>query len=107
MWIKCRCGNPIHDSTDKIPYKARFIPDKIWFDIFDEICAGIEKGFSKEELTDLIYAQIWDNAVSMYQCTECGRLFIENKDNSYTIFKAEQGFGHHKKFDGDLIFDTE
>lgn len=101
MWIKCSCGNPIHDITDNIPYKARFIPDKLWFGMLDEICAGVEKGLPKEELTELIYDKIYDNSKDMYQCMECGRIYIEDKDVSFAVFEPE------KIFDGNVIFNTE
>ena len=40
--LGCICGHVIRDQTDYIPYKASFIPDKLDYQLLDEIQKIIE-----------------------------------------------------------------
>lgn len=86
-WIKCHCGNIIHDSTDYISYKGSIIPDQDENDYFD----GIEKIIKsdnpdKNSLVCDFLCEFSDKTI--YQCTECGRLYIED-NNKLFCFKPE------------------
>lgn len=84
MHFLCKCGKyRFHDSSDCLPYKGCIYPDE------DTNTLGqlIEDGFRTGD-TDTMWSGI--NALfrrTMYQCPECGRLYIENDDySSFTVF---------------------
>ncbi|TDD79637.1 hypothetical protein E1293_22755 [Actinomadura darangshiensis] len=73
MKIRCACGNLVRDQTDFIPYKARVIADQDWSDALDALDAD----------------QLWSLSRTMWQCTECGRLFIEDHDDRLRVFAPD------------------
>lgn len=40
--LGCTCGHVIRDNTDYLPHKASFIPDKLDYQMLDEIKKRIE-----------------------------------------------------------------
>ena len=42
MWIRCKCGNIIHDNTDNLSYKGHIISDKKYFKLLDLLDKMIE-----------------------------------------------------------------
>ena len=87
MWIQCRCGHQIKDTTDNISYKARYISDQDWFDVLDNIDSSIQNSEPNREKL------IWDNqkyllnkTKCIYQCMECGRLYIEDSNRELREF---------------------
>lgn len=83
MWIQCACGNVIKDVTDSISYKARYISDQDWFDVLDRIDSAIKSDESnKDHLCQEISTFIMGKAKDIYQCTECGRIYIDDKNRN-------------------------
>lgn len=111
MWIRCKCGNSIHDNTDMIPYKGHIISDKEYFKMFDLADEMIESSAqSKEALAMTFRTNISSKGYirikSIFQCTNCGRILLEDENNHYFSFTPE---GHEKKdlldFNGDDTID--
>lgn len=86
MHFYCPCGNRISDTTDNISHKAYLLPDQ------DKIsyCAALEQivqaeNLSMEEKLDQILVRLQGHYLSrcIYQCSRCGRLFVD--DTSYNL----------------------
>lgn len=81
MKILCECGSLIRDQTDFLSYKAHLIADQ---DITDAL-----------ELSDKGSSSWWHSlSRMMYQCGECGRLWINDHDNELRSFVPEQPAPH-------------
>jgi hypothetical protein len=91
MKFGCDCGNVLKDQTDIIPYKARFIADQDHFDLIDELIAKIEQGLSEAKdnrqntptrkiLRRVLYREMAPYLRTMYQCRNCGRIYIDDPD---------------------------
>jgi hypothetical protein len=91
MKIKCLCGNLIVDQTDELPTKAHYISDRHWFQFLESIDDAIEKsGPSPQEKEKACNNVRKTNSFrSMWQCSECGRIFIDDKNYQLHIFKPE------------------
>lgn len=65
LW--CPCGNDLYDSTDNLPYKARFASD------------------------EHMYSEDWGWDRLMYECNACGRLLIQARpdENVYLSYVPE------------------
>ncbi len=94
MKIECHCGAFLIDQTDSLPHKAHLIPDQGWFVTFDAIddevidplaAGGIEKG-AAYRLARLIIAR---SARLMYQCSACGRLYIDDLSGKLQCYVPE------------------
>ena len=86
MKIYCKCGNVLTDSTDDLSYKGSILADQD-MNTFWEIIDKLEKphkghisAFS--EINGMLRR-------NMYQCTECGRLFVEDQANNYKLVRYE------------------
>ncbi len=79
MKILCECGELIPDVTDCQNNKAYLIPDESWETLFE----SIESGQSLREATRGSKRQI-------FQCYECSRIYIEQKNGEYAAFKPDQ-----------------
>ena len=102
MKISCECGYVIYDQTDFISYKARFTADQDDNDLLDKIEAQIKKLVTSIECVASnkidIDALIEDTMIdvsdtiseygrrSIYQCSGCGRLFIDDAQFHTHIF---------------------
>lgn len=75
MKIRCNCGAVIVDQTDFIPYKAHLIADQDWHDFADSA-----------EKTGQIDASL---VRQCYQCTACGRLYVDDADRVLHVFVPE------------------
>lgn len=85
--LRCKCGHIIHDSTDYIGYKGHIIPDQDEGDYFDRVEEIIKSDNpDKNSLMRDFLCAINDRII--YQCTECGRLYIE-ENNKLFCFKPE------------------
>ncbi|MFG2087491.1 hypothetical protein [Spirillospora sp. NPDC048824] len=73
MKIRCSCGELILDQTDFLPYKARFVSDMDWDDVHE--------GDVQERLRE------WSR--SMWQCTGCGRLYLNDHGGGLQCFVPE------------------
>lgn len=85
MRIDCPCGAKIKDQTDNLPHKGHLIPDQEWFAVFDSLDAQIidpllEGQLEKNRAQSLARHLISRSAVLMYQCRDCGRLYICRRD---------------------------
>lgn len=102
MKIGCFCGNVLRDQTDYIPYKAHFVADQD----YEDLLVGIEKQLAQimtenlasptaTDTTQLLARVLWDamrlNTRAMYQCSNCGRVCVEDPDDPRLLqwFKPE------------------
>jgi len=74
--LDCACGNTIRDNADFLPYKARLLPDE-----------DTERAVPEDR--------------DMFECEECGRLWIQAGPNtteflSYQPESARRGILSHK-----------
>lgn len=94
MKLKCPCGKVIHDGTDGLSYKGHIVPDEELFPNFDQcellLDRVAEKGCVGEtDFMDL--RKIWAGWRAIYQCPECGRIFVWDRDLQKTfIFAPEE-----------------
>ena len=89
--VKCSCGKVMSDNSDNLYYKVRYIPDCYWNDFWIKIDDAIEKTDndpkSKEAACmSLRYLKYFR---SMFQCPDCGCLFIDDKEGKIHRFKPE------------------
>ncbi len=94
MRIECHCGATIRDSTDYLPHKAHLTPDQdvygVWDGIDEEV---IDRVASSELAVKDAYMKSRDIIASptrlMWQCFECGRLYIDGPDDKLHCFVPE------------------
>ena len=100
MKIQCECGNVISDSTDYLPHKAHFVADQDWFDLLENIYERVsnlveavrllqdEKAVSENVMRAImvIRGDIGKATRLIYQCTHCGRLFVDDIQYHSQIF---------------------
>jgi hypothetical protein len=106
MKIFCECGNIIYDNSDAISYKARFIAGQDSFDLRDKIreqiiklVASIECATSNKMDVDVLVEDamtdvsetIFDYSRTIYQCSGCGRLFIDDNQFHTHVFIPQDG----------------
>ncbi|MDY4413401.1 MAG: hypothetical protein SPE43_03360 [Ruminococcus sp.] len=99
MWIRCKCGNIIHDNTDSIPYKGHIISDKEYFKMLELADELIESPVKNREALVMTFrnnigAKSYIRIKSIFQCTCCGRLLLEDENNQYFSFTPD---GNEKK----------
>lgn len=84
MWIECKCGKKIHDNTDYQENKAYIIPDQDMEGMLEEL----DGSGCPWEITRKYTRHI-------FQCHECGRIYIKNQNGEFESFKpdGEPGFG--------------
>jgi hypothetical protein len=89
--IGCECGGVIIDQTDYLPYKAHLISDQDWFDFLDAIDEVVEKSGptnrDKENVLMCVRSLAAKLAKSIYQCTSCGRLYVQNLRHEFEVFE--------------------
>lgn len=93
MNFRCECGQRIHDNTDYLSYKGYLMSDQDQFDLLDEIDDAIEKSgpsaSDKEEAAMRIRSLTSTLFKTVYQCPNCGNLFIDNDhDRSLEMFRG-------------------
>ncbi len=80
MKIECHCGHTIHDGTDNLPHKAHLIPDENWNELFDALEHLIEHRChtapQRNAALTKIRLLIGGVSKSVWQCRECGRLYV-------------------------------
>jgi hypothetical protein len=100
----CNCGNEIRDQTDYLSYKAYFYADQD----FDEVTEGTQqpvrdvskllrpKRTSPEEeqrvinlALDSVSRPFVQYSRHVYQCLECGRVYIEDDERNLQSFLPE------------------
>ena len=82
MKIQCDCGKIVHDGTDDLPHKAHLIPDQQWNSLFEALDWLIENrchtAIQRDEACNQVRLLVTKIARTAWQCTACGRLFIED-----------------------------
>ncbi len=102
MKIGCVCGKIIYDQTDYISYKAYAIPDQDLFDLYDELDVLLEQAVAGHE-SNAVAAEQMFRSISvqisrtigqytkrLYQCTHCGRLYIEDETLTFRVFSPDE-----------------
>lgn len=80
MKVICTCGNVLTDSTDGIPYKGYFMADQDWFAFLDRVDSAIESNHRNREkvIYELRAYIVHVLGRNIYQCPECGRLYMDD-----------------------------
>lgn len=93
MKFKCDCGHIIYDSADYLSYKAHIISDQDWFDYLEKIEMAVEKLGTNPKDKEIAIMEINKLSLyyskSIYQCKNCGNIFIPNGNNTFNIFKND------------------
>ena len=91
MKIGCPCGGVIVDGTDAHPNKAHMVADQDWFRFWEAVDAAIEQPCSspKEAEARCIHLRELNVARFMWQCEQCGMLFMETHDHELAMFRPE------------------
>lgn len=83
MRFNCQCGFQFNDSGDCVAYKARILADQDVNELAEMLEFGEEPHRDELELCmpalDLIERTV-------FQCPQCGRLYVEDADYSYIQF---------------------
>lgn len=93
--INCRCGNVLHDITDRIRYKGYIISDRERFDLYDLADEMIESDDPDRELLAMTFRSnigCGDSYIRMkeiFQCPQCGRVLIETTPGKFAVFTPE------------------
>lgn len=85
MHFGCSCGQRIHDNADCLPYKAYLLPDQDEGSYCDELEQIIRnESLSLDERVDraVISLQVRYLSRCIYQCPNCGKLFVDDRDES-------------------------
>lgn len=84
MKFLCPCGYCFHDNTDNLRFKAHILPDQDMNEFADIIERG-EQPHSEQRELYFTLMDLLDRTI--YQCPQCGRLFIENNNpRTFAIF---------------------
>jgi len=91
MKIGCHCGATIFDQTDDLPQKGHLIPDQEWFATYDamddEVIVPLTEGsIDKERAFHLSRRVISRASRLIYQCSTCGRLYIDDKQGKLQCY---------------------
>lgn len=109
MWIRCKCGNIIHDVTDCVSYKGHIISDKDYLKMLDLADEMIESPESNREALAMTFRTNMNSYIrikDIFQCKQCGRILIEDENNHFCSFTLDE---HDNKemldFDGNETID--
>jgi len=94
MRIDCRCGATISDSTDCLSHKARLTPDQdlygVWDGIDEEVIDRVASGeLAVRDAYMKSRGIIASPTRLMWQCVECGRLYIDGPNEKLYCFVPE------------------
>lgn len=82
MHFLCPCGNDIHDTSDCLSYKASIIADQDEEELW-EILEKAEKPHNdKIDIATEVMRLLHRN---VYQCPECGRIFLEDAADRFEL----------------------
>jgi hypothetical protein len=92
--IGCHCGEVIVDQTDDLPYKGHLVPDQEWYtnfdaldgEVIDPVVGGRLGNKAAYRAARLVISR---SARLMWQCSACGRLYIEGLDEQLRCFVPE------------------
>lgn len=100
MKIKCECGDLIVDQTDYLSQKGHLIPDKKWFNFWDDIDSAIEDSNEKNAEDSCMQLRINNRSKLFWECKNCGRLFVDSVNGELIVFMPE-----NRKYNG--VLDTD
>lgn len=92
MHFYCGCGNRISDVADRLPYKAYFLADEDDGRYADAMEAAIrDESLPIDKRVDevVIHLQVRYLSRCIFQCPECGRLWVDDNDNRLHSFLPE------------------
>lgn len=98
-WLPCRCGYIFHDNTDFLSFKAHFRADQDTDDFFcqvEDILKNQKLSAEDKAHEILCVADFHYTNRILYQCPECGRLFVEDNDQHYHCFAPEPEETNHR-----------
>lgn len=94
-WIKCKCGNTLHDMTDHISCKGYVISDKEYSDMLDLADKMIGSNSPDRESSAMIFRMnigFKDSYIKLkhiFQCPACGRILLEDNEGKLCSFCPE------------------
>lgn len=100
-WIKCICGEILHDVADDISYKGHILSDKQFFPLLDLADEMIEDSAPDREAIAMRFRQNIGKYIRfrcVYQCCNCGRLLVEGENGEFFYF-APEGHSNTKLLD--------
>ena len=89
MKLACPCGCTIRDNTDDLPYKARVTPDRRWEKLWCAFEAALNATPPHSEEQEIELAAKFSHPANFrlaYQCPECARIFIEDRNDRLVEF---------------------
>ena len=94
MKIHCHCGATIIDATDHLAWKGHLTPDQNMYDVWDGIDDQVIDPLAAGDLKiEEAYMKARDIITSptrqMWQCSECGRLYIDGPHGKLHCFVPE------------------
>lgn len=92
MHFYCTCGNRISDTTDFLSNKAAIMANQDEVDFFDAVEREVkDEQITKEECLDRILFHHMGKYLNrnMYQCSMCGRLYVEDTSYHFHVFVPE------------------
>ena len=94
MHFDCACGNRISDTSDGLRHKAHLTPDQDLYDVWDgmdvEVIDRVASGeLSQEEAYVKSRRLMSEPTRTIYQCFECGRIYIHGLDEKLHSFRPE------------------
>lgn len=98
MHFWCGCGRRISDTTDRLPYKACFLANEDEIDYCDALEQLIkDENLSAEEkaMRAAVTLQVRYLCRCIYQCPDCGRLFVDDHDYKLHSFVPEEPVDKH------------
>lgn len=98
MHFYCKCGKRISDTTDGLSYKASFLANQDEGDLFDQIEECVKnENLSREKCLDQILLGVLGHYMGrcIYQCLDCGRIYIDDASGNLHSFLPEGGINKH------------
>jgi hypothetical protein len=91
MKIRCYCGATISDTSDYLSHKGHLTPDQDLYDVYDAMDETVIDKVASGELSQsdayMMVRRIMSNSTRlMWQCFECGRLYIDGLDGELHCF---------------------
>jgi hypothetical protein len=105
--LGCICGSVIRDNTDAVPNKGHLVPDPRFHDLVEAIRKEVQDFFAggpvqpndeagkilaEDRLHFVIARNLMQYTTIVYQCTTCGRIHVQRKDdpNRFDPFMPDQ-----------------
>ena len=103
MKILCECGEVIRDNTDGLTFKASYVADEDWNELWELVESSLEKAAGPDARpVHHVMSEFSRFFEWMWQCRACGRLFLTddtNKTDSHVFTFKQSG---DKDFDADV-----